>query len=611
MPAARTHSALYEAGLQHFRAGRLLEAQICCKEALALKPEHADTLHLAELLSLHSKQYHHAVEWIAKALRQTPKPEYLLSLGSVLQLLGQLEEALKAYKKGATLKPDDVELWRHIGFVLTKLDRTDEAILAFQHLLRLSPHHKEAADICATLLFETERFNEAADHYSLFAEIEPARAETYQLRGLCYQRTLQFEQAIADYEKALQIDPDHATTHRNLGLVHLRFGRYDAASSCLDRAIVLDPDRPLFLVSKGLLEIERRQLSEAFAAYHRALVIEPDNADAQWNLSLLNMLMGNFDAGWIGWEARWKATGAVERTFAQPRWHGQEAIAGKTILLHADEGIGDAIQFSRYVPMVAALGAHVILEVHQAVHPLLSGLHGVSHSQPRNSPLPEFDFHCELSSLPSAFQTRLDTVPAPVSCLSSIPETLRDQWESWLGPRNRLRVGLVWSGNQNHANDHNRSTTLRVLRPVLDLDATFICLQKDPREQDKITLCECAGVMDPNERLTDFLATAALVSRLDLVITVDTSVAHLAGILGCPVWIMLPFTPDYRWLLDRDDSPWYPTARLFRQSAARDYAPVVERMKRELLRLITAWRSAGADNDHDERSNLRAGSEGA
>jgi tetratricopeptide (TPR) repeat protein len=593
--AASTPSALYADGLKHYIAGRHLDAQACCQRALEIDLEHADTLHLLGLLSLQTRQYDHAVEWITRALRQTPKPEYLLSLGNALQLLGQLDEALKAYNQGVALKPDDAELWRHMGFVLTKLDRTDEAILAFQHLVKLSPHQKEAAHICATLLFEAERFDEAATYFTLFTEIEPACAEVYQCRGLCHQRRSRFEQAIADYERALQLDPNHAATHHNLGLVHLRFGRYDAASCCLNRALVLDPDRPPFLVSKGLLDIERRQFSEAFAAYHQALAIEPGNASAQWNLSLINMLTGNFDAGWAGREARWKANGAVERTFARPRWHGHETIAGRTILLHADEGIGDTIQFSRYVPTVAALGARVLLEVQQPVHPLLSQLPGLSHSQPRDHPLPEFDFHCPLSSLPLAFQTRLETIPAPISCLPSIPETLRDQWQSWFGPRDRFRVGLVWSGNQDHTNDHNRSTTLQMLRPILDLDATFVSLQKEPREQDRITLCECADVMDANEHLTDFLATAALVSCLDLVITVDTGVAHLAGTLGCPVWILLPFTPDYRWLLDRDDSPWYPTARLFRQTAARDYAPVVERMKRELHRLIAAWRPAGAN----------------
>ena len=518
--AAVTPAELYEAGLQHFRAGRLLDAQICCKEALALKPEHADTLHLIGLLSLHAKQYDHAVEWIAAALQQSPKPEYLLSLGNALQLLGRLDEALKAYDRGVALKPDDAGLWNSMGFVLTKLNRTDEAIRVFQHVVKLSPRHKEAAQICATLLVEANRFDEAVVYYTLFAEIEPGRAEVYQSRGLCHQRRARYEQAIADYERALQL--------------------------------------------------------------------EPDNAHAQWNLSLISMLMGKFEAGWVGREARWKANGWVERSFTQPRWRGQKAIAGRTILLHADEGIGDAIQFSRYVPMVAALGARVILEVQPPVHPLLAGLPGLAHSLPRDHPLPEFDLHCPLASLPLAFQTRIETIPLPVSCLPSIPEILRDQWERWLGPHDRLRVGLVWSGNQGHANDHNRSTTLRVLLPMLDLDVTFVSLQKDPREQDRITLCECANVRDANEHLTDFLATAALVSCLDLVITVDTSVAHLAGTLGCPVWIMLPFAPDYRWLLDRDDSPWYPTARLFRQDETRDYARVVDRLRRELMAMIRA-----------------------
>jgi tetratricopeptide (TPR) repeat protein len=571
------------------------------------QPNFADGLHLMGVVAFSRQQYDHAIEWIAGALRQKPKPEYLLSLGHALHLLGRLEEALKAYDKGVTLKPDDAELWKSMGIVLTRLDRANEAILAFQHALKLSPRHKEAAGRCATLLFKTERFDEAIAYYNLCAELDPDRADVYQVRGLCHERKSRFEQAIADYERALQLDPDHADTHHNLALLHLKFGRHDAASRCIDRALALDSGRTLFLISKGLLDSDRQKFPEAIAAYRLALAIEPDNAPAQWNLSLLNMLMGNFEAGWAGREARWKADiGLVERTFARPRWDGQEPIAGKTILLHADEGIGDAIQFSRYVPMVAALGAHVILEVQESAHPLLERLPGLSHSQPRDCPMPEFDLHCPMSSLPLAFQTRLETIPAPVSCLPSIPETLRNQWQSWLGPHDRFRVGLVWSGNPVHVNDHNRSTTLQTLLPILELDATFISLQKDPRQQDRITLRERAGVMDANNHLTDFLATAALVSCLDLVITVDTSVAHLAGTLGCPVWIMLPFTPDYRWLLDRDDSPWYPSARLFRQTAARDYAPVVERMKSELQKLIAVRRPGVPElQPADRRPSLR------
>jgi tetratricopeptide (TPR) repeat protein len=606
---ATTPAALCELGFALLKSGQVAEADSYCRQALALQPDFADGLHLMGVIAFSRQQYDHAVEWIAGALRREPKSEYLLSIGHALQFQGRLEEALKAYDKGVALTPDEVELWKNMGFVLAKLDRTDDAILALQHTLKLGPRHKEAAHMCAMLLLETERYDEAIACYDVCAELEPDRADVYQNRGLCHERRSRFEQAVADYERALRLDPDRADTYHNLGVSHLKLGRYDAASYSLDRALALDPARVVFLVSKGFLESEQNRFTEAIAAYDRALAIEPGHAGAQWNLSLLNMLTGNFAAGWTGREARWHANiGMVERNFTQPAWLGQEPIAGKTILLHADEGIGDAIQFSRYVPMVAALGARVILEVQQPVHPLLALLPGLSHSQPHDCPVPDFDLHCPLSSLPLAFQTRLETIPAPVSCLPSIPKTLADQWESWLGPHDCIRVGLVWSGNQVHKNDRNRSTTLQALSSILGLDATFVSLQKDPREQDRITLRQCADIMDASEQLTDFLATAALVSCLDLVITVDTSVAHLAGMLGRPVWIMLPFTPDYRWLLDRDDSPWYPTARLFRQTGTRDYAPVVERMRRELQRLVAARRpTSGVAQSTDRTLAVPAG----
>jgi len=217
----------------------------------------------------------------------------------------------------------------------------------------------------------------------------------------------------------------------------------------------------------------------------------------------------------------------------------------------------------------------------------------LSQGLPRGFPVvPAFDVHCPLSSLPLAFHTRLETIPAPVAYLPAVPQARCEEWQSRLGSHNRFRVGLVWSGNRIHKNDHNRSIALQALSPILDLDATFVSLQKEPRDQDMVFLRERADILDVSEHLTDFVATAALVSCLDLVITVDTSVAHLVGALGCPVWIMLPFTPDYRWLLDRDDSPWYPTARLFRQTETRDYAPVIDRIRTELQNLIGAWRPA-------------------
>jgi hypothetical protein len=278
---------------------------------------------------------------------------------------------------------------------------------------------------------------------------------------------------------------------------------------------------------------------------------------------------------------------------SQPMWRGDGVIAGKTILVFADEGLGDTIQFARYIPMLAARGAQVLLWVDDPLLPLLSGLSGVSRFLTRSDPLPAFDLHCPFCSLPLAFRTRLETIPAGVYLPKPADVQVR-AWESrlqdHLGARRKPRVGLVWSGNPNHWNDHNRSLPLQKLSPLLALDAAFVSLQKDPRPDDKAYL-ERTGIIDLTAGLADLGQTAALISCLDLVITVDTSVAHLAGALGRPTWMLLPYTPDWRWLLGRDDSPWYRSVRLFRQDQRRDYAPVIARVREALQQLLSEWSS--------------------
>jgi hypothetical protein len=242
--------------------------------------------------------------------------------------------------------------------------------------------------------------------------------------------------------------------------------------------------------------------------------------------------------------------------------------------------------------MLAERGAHVVLAVQSPLHQLLSGLPGVSQCIPTSAlnALPAFEMHCPISSLPLAFGTRLDTIPSATSYLLSPPGNRVQAWEDRLGPHTKLRVGLVWSGSPTHTNDHNRSIPLRTLSRILDVDATFVSLQKDPRPNDAAVLRERSDIVDLTADLADFTETAALIACLDLVITVDTSVAHLAGALGCPTWILLPYTPDYRWLLDRDDSPWYPSVRLFRQTETREYESVLDRVRDELRARTVAFR---------------------
>jgi hypothetical protein len=302
-------------------------------------------------------------------------------------------------------------------------------------------------------------------------------------------------------------------------------------------------------------------------------------------------LLGDFEAGWAGQEARWKVPtlSSGYPAFSQPKWLGAEPLAGRSLLVYANEGVGDTIQFARYVPMLAARGARVILVVHDSLCGLFESRAGVAQCLPKSAEMPEFDFHVPLSSLPFIFGTRLETIPAEPSYLPRPDDARVQAWEARLGARNKLRVGLVWAGNPNHGNDRNRSMPLHLLAPLLDLDASFVSLQKDPRPDDRARLAERDDIIDLTANLGDFEDTAELIACLDLVISVDTSVAHLAAALGCPTWILLPYTPDYRWLLDREDSPWYPTARLFRQDEARDYAHVVEHVRRELSARIAAW----------------------
>jgi hypothetical protein len=322
--------------------------------------------------------------------------------------------------------------------------------------------------------------------------------------------------------------------------------------------------------------------------------IDSNNADAMWNSALLCLLIGDFAAGWAGREIRWQAhMRPLYPNFAQPMWRGTQDVKGKTVLLYAEEGNGDTIQLVRYAPDLAARGARVILAVQDALQPLLTGLPGVSLCVPRSSPLPPFDLHCPICSLPFAFGTRLETIPSGTPYLPPPAQARLQSWEQRLrerlGADRTFRVGLVWSGNPNHGNDRNRSMPLRTLLRLLDVDATFVSLQKDARPEDQAIL-EQEGVVDLTANLSDFADTAALISCLDIVISVDTSVAHLAGALARPTWIMLPYSPDFRWLLDRDDSPWYPTARLFRQSAARDWNEVVDRVRCALVTRVRSFK---------------------
>ena len=399
-------------------------------------------------------------------------------------------------------------------------------------------------------------------------------------RGNALYELKRFEEALASCDRALTLRPDYAEALLNRGAILHELKRFDEALASYDRVLMLRPDYADAFRNRGWTLNELKRFEEALASYDRALLLRPDYAEAHFNEACCRMLTGDFGRGWEKNEWRWETGQArnTKRNFAQPLWVGSNEITGKTILLHAEQGFGDTIQFCRYVPLVAQRAARVIVEVQRPLHGLMCTLPGATQIVSRGDPLPDFDMHCPLFSLPLAFGTRLETIPSRVPYLTPSGAHL-EKWKQRLPASGGARVGISWAGNPKFRTDFNRSIGLRPLLPLLaQTDVQFFGLQKDLREGDREILRQRPQIVHLGDEIESFDDTAAIISLMDLVISSDTSIVHLAGALGKPVWILLQFVPDWRWLLDREDSPWYPTARLFRQDDTREWGNVIERV---------------------------------
>ncbi|MGY8682824.1 tetratricopeptide repeat protein [Bradyrhizobium sp. UFLA05-153] len=608
LEAAKQSLEAAKQGQLLFNLGRYAEALECFNAFDRLNPNIAPLYQTRGLCLQRLGRFEEAQADFERSIALNPgEAETHKNLGTLHSRFGRMEQALASLDRALELRPDFSAALNEKARALRNLQLRDEALVVLHKSLAIDPGNADTIRNLALLLLDLGRHAEALDCFNAAVKLNPNSAALYQMRGVCLQETNRFEEAEADYEKSIALDSGLAETHNNLGSLHSRLGRMEQAFASIERALELRPDFAAALSNKAFLLLNLQLLDEAFATSHRSLAVDPNHAPAAFNLATLQLLTGDFERGWLGREARWRipSFGLPDRGFPQSLWLGDQPLEGKTILLHADEGLGDAIQFARYVPMVAALGAQLILEVQPPIQRLLAGVPGVATCTVRTSTTSlSFDLHCPLGSLPLAFGTRLDTIPFAQAYLPA-PAAARvkaweDRLEDRIGPRNRLRVGLVWSGNPVHKNDHNRSMALRTLAPLLDCDVQFVSLQKGVRDQDQAFLRERCDIVDLTEHLTDFSETAALVCCLDLVISVDTSVVHLAGALGVPVWTMVPFSPDWRWLLNRDDSPWYRSMRLFRQNAPREWSGVVEQVRTELRKVIAGWspakkRTIGAD----------------
>jgi len=469
---------------------------------------------------------------------------------TALRLITRIDTALNAATPSANLTSHDTVTLVHHGNTLKDRGQNQGALKCLELAVTLSPQDPVAYYNLGLALLELSHYEAALAAYNQCLAIKPDLVDAYNNRGNTLQYLLRYEEAIKDYDTALSFNPGMATPHNNRAFALQILRRFDAA----------------------------------LADYDQAIALRPGYADAYWNKSLLKIVTGDYLEGWRLYEWRWQALqGAQLRNYAQPLWLGDSPVAGKSILIYPEQGLGDFIQFCRYASHLEALGANVIIEAPPSLIPVLATLKGQFTLISYGNALPHFDLHCPIASFPLAFKTTVETIPADVPYLYANSEKQKICHDR-LGKKTGLRVGLVWSGSPGHKSDNLRSIPLKLFEPILNLPIEFHSLQTEIRDGDAEILANFKNLHVHRQEISDFSDTAALINEMDVVISVDTSVAHLTGALAKPVWILLAYSPDYRWLLDRTDCPWYPTATLIRQSVLGDWTSVIP----ELIERLTA-----------------------
>ena len=507
----------------------------------------------------------------------------LLNQAFQLHVSGHIQEAMGIYMQMLPSQQDNEQLLFLLGTAYFQTGNAKEAVACLQKSLDKNPSNLAAHNNLGLALQDLKRPDEALNSYDQLIILKPDYANAFYNRGNALQDLKRHKEALASYDQAIALQPDHADAFNNRGVVLRDLKRHEEALASYDQAIVLRPDFAAAFNNRGVALRDLKRHEEALASYDQALRIKPDYADATWNKSLLLILIGNYLEGWKLYESRLDKKEIADNyyKFQQTSWRGQEDIQGKTLLIYSEQGLGDVIQFVRYLEKVHQLGIKIILEVPLPLVSLVSTFHVPMTVVERGKKRPGFDAYCPLLSLPYIFKTTIETIPASIPYLFANKEKLEDL-KHQLGNQSSKRIGLTWSGLAVHENDHNRSIPLDALSELLKLPFEWHSLQKEYQERDKEILLNHPEIHQHQDELNDFSDTAALIECMDIIISVDTSVAHLAGALGKPVWILLPFMPDYRWMLDREDCPWYPSAKLVRQDESRDWSNVLNLIKKYL-----------------------------
>lgn len=604
--------------------GDIKAARKLYHSVLERQPEHSQALHLLGVIAGQTGEFEQSVDLISLAVSLDPRNAAAHSnLGNALNKTGHHAQALACHDQAIALDPGFAQAHNGRGVALQILQRQREALDAFSHAARLQPAYAEAHLNRGVLLLAMQQLAPALASFEEALALVPRFAGAHQNRGAALVAMERHEEAVASFERALVLDsanpdiqlghadaltkagrstdalqsldraialrPGLAQAHFKKGVVLQSQGQLDEALQCYDCAIALQPTDAEARYNQGTVFQARGAAAEAVRCYQEAIEVRPGYLEARYNAGLCHLLLGDLEAGWPGYECRFELPGTSSflnrRHFVPPLWNGSQQLRGKNILLYQEQGLGDAVQCARYAAVLAARGATVLLEVAAPLQPLLETAEGVARAIMRGDPLPDFDFHCPLMSLPSAFGTTLATIPAPRRYLRP-PASRVEKWRAKVGLRKRPRVGLVWSGNPRHSNDRNRSIPMSLLTTLLPTNVDFFSLQRETGPNDEAMLRAKSDVTHFGVQLQDFADTAALIEEMDLVISVDTSVAHVAGALGKNLWLLLPYAPDWRWMLERSDSPWYPSARLYRQTTAGDWEGVLSRVVNDLRELL-------------------------
>ena len=538
------------------RQGRLREAERIYARVLKAAPNHFDALNLLGTVKAQQGQIGEAQRLFGAAVKINPNVAGAwANLGQALHALKRNDEALQCLDKARALAPDDLNVLHQHANALLSLGRTEDALAEFRAVLARAPRHGEARLNC----------------------------------GIACAALGRPDEAVAEFDAVLALMPAHPAVHYNRALALQALGRYVEAVEAHDRAVAATPQHAGAWLHRGRALVALKRTDEALASYGRAGALRRGDPDVEFSESLALLARGDYRQGFAKYEARWRRTGMPEqKSRGRPLWRGEYPLAGKTVLLHAEQGLGDTIQFARYVPALAASGPKsIVLEVQSELTALLARLDGGATVIARGDAVPPFDVHCPLGSLPFAMGTDASSVPAPIPYLSADDAALA-KWSARLDTVKRPRVALAWAGNASHYNDRNRSIPFARLAPLLSLPASFISIQRELRGDDAERLAAEQRMADVGDELENFTDTAAVMALCDLVISADTAVAHLAGAMGRPLWVLIPFAPDWRWSLEGETSPWYPAARLFRQNALGDWDAAIARVADALAHFIAA-----------------------